>query len=62
MLVTHHLDREVPAIVPIQRTPDACQKLQILGGAPAADDIFSPALYGLPYSDPISLLLIQTLI
>jgi hypothetical protein len=25
-----------------QRTPDACQKLQILGGRPAADDLLSP--------------------
>jgi predicted DNA-binding helix-hairpin-helix protein len=51
------LGREVPAIVLIQRTPDAYEKLQILGGMPAADDLLSPALYGqgkddfrLPYS------------
>ncbi|HZA23219.1 MAG TPA: hypothetical protein VFA32_11565, partial [Dehalococcoidia bacterium] len=25
-----------------RRTPDACQKLQILGGMPAADDLLSP--------------------
>ena len=43
----------------IQRTPDAYEKLQILGGMAAADDILSPTLYGkskdnfrMPYSDP----------
>ncbi|HZA25474.1 MAG TPA: hypothetical protein VFA32_23240 [Dehalococcoidia bacterium] len=43
----------------IQRTPDACQKLQILGGRPAADDLLFPTRCGkgqddlpMPYSGP----------
>jgi predicted DNA-binding helix-hairpin-helix protein len=43
----------------IKHTPDAYEKLQILGGMAAADDILSPTLYGkskdgyrMPYSDP----------
>src|SRR5918996_2179323 len=49
----------VTAIVLSQHTPDARQKLQILAGMPAGDDILSRALYGrskddfrLPYPDP----------
>ena len=43
----------------VQRTPDDCQKLQILGGRPAAGDLLSSTRYGkgqddlpMPYSGP----------
>src|ERR671919_304671 len=42
MFMPHHPGPGGTTIVPIQRTPDACQKLQILVGKPAADDLLSP--------------------
>src|SRR5918996_2505223 len=64
MLMPHHPGPGGTTIVPTQRTPDACQKLQILVGRPAADNLLSlhgvakgkttcPCLTPVPRGDPL---------